>query len=57
MPRCKFLKVLNPNETKRIDVQIEFDQREELINVKAKGENESAIYFKFNSTYLYIDSF
>lgn len=51
MPRCKFLKILNPNETSHIVVHFEFEEKEELINVKAWGENGIDVYFKLNSNY------
>ena len=50
MPQCKFLKILNPNETTQIDIHIEYEQKEEIVNIKAFGKNESGIYFKFQAS-------
>ena len=52
--QCKFLKILNPNETSRIVVNIEFNRTDELLNIKARGENSTTIFFKIDSTYQFI---
>ena len=54
MPQCKFLKILNPNETCQIVVRVEFDRQEELLHIKAWGENGEDIFFKLNSVYQFI---
>lgn len=54
MTRCKFLKILNPVETPRIVVHIEFNQIDELLNIKARGENGADIFFKIDSAYQFI---
>ena len=51
IPRCKFLSILNPNETSQIVVHIEFKRINEQLNVKAWGENGTAIFFKLDSVY------
>jgi 3-hydroxyacyl-[acyl-carrier-protein] dehydratase len=51
---CKFLKILNPNETSQVVVYIEFNRRDELVNIKARGENGKATFFKIDSTYQFI---
>ena len=51
MPRCKFLKVLNPGETSQIAVHIEFKRIEEQLDIKAWGENGIDTFFKLNSIY------
>ena len=51
MPQCKFLKILNPNETSQIVVHIEFEKEEALMNIKAWGKNGIDIYFKIRSNY------
>jgi 3-hydroxyacyl-[acyl-carrier-protein] dehydratase len=51
MPQCKFLKVLDPRETNRLKIFIEFTTIDDLIHVKARGENEMAIFFKLNALY------
>ena len=40
MPQCKFLKILNPNDTPHLDIHIEYEQQEENIKIKATGKNE-----------------
>ena len=54
MPQCKFLKILNPNETSRIVIHIELNRTDELLNIKARGENGTDIFFKLNSVYQFI---
>ncbi len=51
MPQCKFLKVLDPNETSQLMIQIEFAWEDDLIMVKARGENEMNIFFKLHAQY------
>ena len=52
--QCKFLKILNPNETSRLVVKIEFTRIDEMLNVKACGEHGLDIFFKLNSAYQFI---
>ncbi|MEO5945209.1 MAG: 3-hydroxyacyl-ACP dehydratase [Chitinophagaceae bacterium] len=52
--QCKFLKILNPNETSRLVVYIEFNCVGDLLNIKARGENGTTIFFKMDSTYQFI---
>ena len=54
MPKCKFLKILNPIETSQIDVHIESTGTDELLNIKAWGENRSVIFFRLNAVYQFI---
>ena len=54
MSQCKFLKILNPKETSRIVVHIEHNRIDELLNIKARGENGTDIFFKLNSVYQFI---
>jgi 3-hydroxyacyl-[acyl-carrier-protein] dehydratase len=54
MPQCKFLKILNPEETLRMTIHIEMNIIEELLNVKARGENGTDIFFKLNAVYQFI---
>ena len=49
MSQCKFLKILNPNETTELDIHIEYENKGEIITINASGKNESDIYFKFRS--------
>lgn len=49
--QCKFLKILNPNESGQIVVYIEMTFKDELLNVKARGESGTNIFFKLNSVY------
>ena len=50
MPQCKFLKILNPNETTQIDIHIEYEHQEGIMKIKAIGKDESGIYFKFRAS-------
>ncbi|MCU7551595.1 3-hydroxyacyl-ACP dehydratase [Chitinophagaceae bacterium LB-8] len=51
MPDCKFLKVLNPAEVKQLTVSIEYAGKDDLLNVKAIGKNDSGIFFKLSAVY------
>lgn len=52
--QCKFLKILDPNETPRMVVQIEYKITDELLHVKARGGNETNIFFKLESVYQFL---
>jgi 3-hydroxyacyl-[acyl-carrier-protein] dehydratase len=54
MNRCKFLKILNPNETSRVVIHVELTRIDEHLNIKARGENGTDIFFKLNSVYEFI---
>ena len=54
MPNCKFLKILNPKEILQLVVHIEFNRIDDELTIKARGENEAAIFFKLNATYQFI---
>ena len=51
MPGCKFLKVLNPDITPQIAIHIQFTRINELLNIKARGEDGANIFFKLNAEY------
>ena len=54
LKHCKFLKILNPKETPRVVVYIEFNRVDELVNIKARGENGTTTFFKIDSIYQFI---
>jgi len=54
IPQCKFLKVLDPNETAQLVVHVEFTRMDELLHIKAWSENGPDIYFKLNAFYQFI---
>ncbi|HET6769605.1 MAG TPA: hypothetical protein VFH08_19495 [Chitinophagaceae bacterium] len=49
--QCKFLKILNPEETSRIVIHIEFTRADELLHIKASGQDGMDFFFKLNSVY------
>ena len=49
MSRCKFLKLLNPNETPCVTVELSF--AENPLHVSAIGMKGEAIYFKLNAVF------
>jgi 3-hydroxyacyl-[acyl-carrier-protein] dehydratase len=51
--QAKFLKVLNPEESSRIMVVIEFKEMEENLYVKARGENDADKYFRFQAVFAF----
>ena len=54
MSQCKFLKILNPEETSQIIIHIEFNTKDDLVHIKASGEAGTDIFFKLNADYLFI---
>ncbi|MDQ6890037.1 MAG: 3-hydroxyacyl-ACP dehydratase [Bacteroidota bacterium] len=52
--QCKFLKILNPIETSQVVIHIEYNRADELLDIKARGENGMDIFFKLNSSYQFI---
>ena len=51
---CKFLKVLNPDETPQIFVHIEVKKMGDFLDIKASGVNGGNIFFKLQSLYKFI---
>ena len=51
MPQCKFLKILNPNETQRLVVHIECREEGEVVHVKARAEHERDVFFRIWATH------
>lgn len=56
MSQCKFLNILNPQETSRLVVHIEYNRVNNLVTVKARGGNENGtvVFFNLNATYQFI---
>ena len=52
--QCKFLKILNPVEAPVIAIQIEFTRTDELLHIKASGEDGTCIFFKLTADYRFI---
>jgi len=53
--RCKFLAILNPNNTPEIMISIDYSVSEdEMLKVSAQGslKDESQTFFKFNAKYV-----
>ena len=55
MSKCKFQKILNPDETSKLNVHIEIRRLDELLAINAWGEYEKDIFFKLNAVYLPIN--
>lgn len=51
MDRCKFLKILNPEETDRLVVSAEWSKINGLLQVKARGESNALVFFKMEAVY------
>lgn len=54
LQNCKFLKILNPTETLQLVVHIELKRIDNELTIKARGENQAAIFFKLNAAYQFI---
>lgn len=55
MPVCKFLTILNPSVTPELEIQIEFEWVGDLLKVQARGQNDSALFFKFSACYCFVE--
>ena len=51
MPQCKFLKILDPEQTPELRIHVDYRREGEEFLVKAQGENHDEVYFKFNAFY------
>jgi 3-hydroxyacyl-[acyl-carrier-protein] dehydratase len=51
MSQSKFLKILNPEETSLLTIQVDFTRVDELLHIRAKGEHDTDIFFKLDGTY------
>ena len=51
MSRCKFLNILNPNDTPVLTIRIEISEADDLIKVSATGLDKVNTYFKLNASY------
>lgn len=49
--QCKFLKILDPIETPQLFIHARLNRVNEFLNVKARGENETGVFFKLDSVY------
>ncbi len=53
MGRCKFLNILNPNDTKTLNVKIIIRESEGALSITAAGMENEITFFKFNAVYQY----
>lgn len=53
--RCKFLKIVNPDETPQLAVEVLFNRSDELLHVKARGKINTVILFKLEAVYRCIE--
>lgn len=51
MSRCKFLRILNPNETPELFINLEISETEGVIKINAVGQEQENTFFKFSATY------
>src|SRR5258708_3440127 len=49
--RCKFLNILNPEETPVLTIRIEISEADDLIKVSVTGQDKERAYFKLNASY------
>ncbi len=55
MPQCKFLTILNPVKTPQLAIHLEIKKIDELLEIKAHGENGQHVFFKLASVYQFIN--
>ncbi len=48
---CKFLNILNPIESSKLLIQIDFEKRNNILSIKANGKNNLKLHFKLHSVY------
>lgn len=53
MPVCKFLKILNPEESTRLDIHLEWQEIAGALQVNARGVLGTDVYFKLDGVYEY----
>ena len=53
MPQCKFLKILDPQQTPCLDIAIDFRSPGELLRVRASGRYDDQIFFRLEASYLF----
>ena len=51
MPQCKFLQVINPEETTQLIIEVKLQSQNAVIQVKASGRWKERIYFRMHSRY------
>ncbi len=51
MSRCKFLKILNPNETPEIIIVMDVQREDGKLKIQSLGQHEESIYFKISAVY------
>jgi hypothetical protein len=54
MPQCKFLKILDPINDSQLFVHIDFNKNDELLDIRARGENGKDVFFKLNAAYQFV---
>lgn len=52
--QCKFLKIINPEETSSLVIQTSFKVIGEILHLTARGENGPDVFFKLSSVYRFI---
>jgi len=51
---CRFLKVLNPEETKQLTVHAGYTLENGLLHIRATGNNGSFVFFKLSAVYRFL---
>lgn len=51
IPQCKFVKVLNPNETPEIDIHLKYKWANDVLDIHCYGQNGPDLFFKLTATY------
>lgn len=52
MPRCKFLRILDPRHTRQIRIQASYKTNKNGILVKALGQKEKDLIFRFEADFI-----
>jgi 3-hydroxyacyl-[acyl-carrier-protein] dehydratase len=48
---CKFLKIVNPDEQRQIQISIDYVVHHSVVHVKSAGKQDADLFFKLKATY------
>jgi len=48
---CKFLKIVNPEQTKELKIAVEFAVTDSVLHVRAVGKHDADMFLKLKGTY------
>ncbi len=49
--QCKFLKIMDPMETRQLVIHATLNRVNDSLKIKARGENDKGVFFKLDAVY------